>query len=425
LCHAAGLTVGADVSGDMRYAAWVLRETATGFAPGAQHSYSNAGYKVLGVLLQTLTGQSYAQTMQERILRPLHMHHTDPVITHDTRKRLAQAGAYWYDDRPHHHTHGIVPATWLETGTADGCLASTVGDMAVYLRMLLNNGRPLLKPESYALLTGRAMELEKDKSYYGYGLHTQVAEDGRILIGHGGGMIGYTTIMQADMRLGLGIIVLLTHPGTNGMWPTVWPLLRAAFEEEPLPELPPLPDATIIKNGADYVGDYHCGHKTLAITAESNHLTLHANNDIIQLESRGPDHFYAPRPDFDRFLIQFGRKGEDGAVVELFYGGDWYVNGRYTGPTDFDIPADWLAYPGHYRCHNPWYSNFRVVLRKGALWHIWPDGSGSKMVALGDGRFRFGDADHSPERLQFDTIVNGEAWRVTWSGNAFYRFFTP
>jgi hypothetical protein len=52
-------------------------------------------------------------------------------------------------------------------------------------------------------------------------------------------------------------------------------------------------------------------------------------------------------------------------------------------------------------------------------------GSGSKMVALGDGRFRFGDADHSPERLQFDTIVNGEAWRVTWSGNAFYRFFTP
>jgi CubicO group peptidase (beta-lactamase class C family) len=259
LCHAAGLTVGADVSGDMRYAAWVLRETATGFAPGAQHSYSNAGYKVLGVLLQTLTGQSYAQTMQERILRPLHMHHTDPVITHDTRKRLAQAGAYWYDDRPHHHTHGIVPATWLETGTADGCLASTVGDMAVYLRMLLNNGRPLLKPESYALLTGRAMELEKDTSYYGYGLHTQVAEDGRILIGHGGGMIGYTTIMQADTRLGLGIIVLMTHPGTNGMWPTVWPLLRAAFDEEPLPELPPLPDATIIKNGADYVGDYHCG----------------------------------------------------------------------------------------------------------------------------------------------------------------------
>ena len=426
LCHSAGLTVGADVSGDMRFAAWVLRETETGFAPGEHHRYSNAGYKLLGVLLQTLTGQSYAETMTERILRPLQMTRTDPVITHETRKRLAQAGAHWYDDRPHHHTHGIVPATWLETATPDGCLASTAEDMAIYLQMLLNGGAPLLTPESYALLTSRAIELEKDKSYYGYGLHTTVEENGTILIGHGGGMVGYSTIMQADMDLGIGIIALMTQPGTYGMWPYFWPLLQAGMNGEPLPEVPPLPDQTVVKNCADYVGQYQCGEKVLEITAADDHLFLHVNSETILLENRQPDHFFAHHPDFNLFLLHFGREGEkDGPVVELFYGNDWYVNGRYQGSTEFDIPNEWLAYPGHYRCHNPWYTNFRIVLRKGELWHIWPNGSGSKMVDLGDGRFRFGNGDHSPERLQFDSIVNGEAWRAVWPGNAFYRFFTP
>jgi hypothetical protein len=181
-----------------------------------------------------------------------------------------------------------------------------------------------------------------------------------------------------------------------------------------------------VKNCADYVGQYQCDEKVLEITAADDHLFLHVNSETILLENRQPEHFYAHHPDFDLFLLHFGREGEkDGPVVELFYGNDWYVNGRYNGPTHFDIPENWLAYPGHYRSHNPWYTNFRIVLRKGELWHIWPDGSGTKMVDLGSGRFRFGNGDHSPERLQFDSIVNGEAWRAVWSGNAFYRFFTP
>jgi hypothetical protein len=77
------------------------------------------------------------------------------------------------------------------------------------------------------------------------------------------------------MDLGVGVIVLMTQPGAYGIWPYFWPLLRAAVNREALPELPPVSEQTIVKNGADYVGQYHCGDKALEITADADQLLLH------------------------------------------------------------------------------------------------------------------------------------------------------
>jgi hypothetical protein len=87
-------------------------------------------------------------------------------------------------------------------------------------------------------------------------------------------------------------------------------------------------------------------------------------------------------------------------------------------------PAEWAAYAGHYRCHNPWMSNFRVVLRGADLLFVYPSGAEQQLVPLREARVRIGD-DPSPETLAFDTLVDGEAWRAWYSGSAYYRFFTP
>ena len=60
-------------------------------------------------------------------------------------------------------------------------------------------------------------------------------------------------------------------------------------------------------------------------------------------------------------------KDPGSAVVELGWGGDWYANARYTGPTRFETPKEWDAYLGHYRNENPWVGSLRVVRRKGRL----------------------------------------------------------
>jgi hypothetical protein len=46
------------------------------------------------------------------------------------------------------------------------------------------------------------------------------------------------------------------------------------------------------------------------------------------------------------------------------------------------------------------------------------------VTAIGDGRYRVG-REWSPERLWFDSVIDGEAQRAWYSGAAFHRTFRP
>ena len=55
----------------------------------------------------------------------------------------------------------------------------------------------------------------------------------------------------------------------------------------------------------------------------------------------------------------------------------------------------------------------------------WLDGSERFPLApVGDGAFRVGEAEWSPERLRFDTVIDGVAQRALLSGTPYYRAFT-
>jgi CubicO group peptidase (beta-lactamase class C family) len=92
-------------------------------------------------------------------------------------------------------------------------------------------------------------------------------------------------------------------------------------------------------------------------------------------------------------------------------------------------PAPWRAYPGHYRAHNPWATNFRVQLRGPVLWLVWPGGRAERLFpcdgdGADDGEFFAADPP-TPERIRFDQLADGEALRAVLSGTDYYRFFTP
>jgi hypothetical protein len=107
----------------------------------------------------------------------------------------------------------------------------------------------------------------------------------------------------------------------------------------------------------------------------------------------------------------------------VHYGADSWYRAGYEIP-EVCRPEEWQAFAGHYRCHNPWTTNFRVVPRGADLLLVYPGGAEEKLLPLGSGAFRVGSED-SPETLTFDTIVEGEAWRANYSGCDYYRFFTP
>ena len=431
MTHTAGLPSGTDIGPHGLYEAWALRELRTGTPPGEHFRYSNVGYKTLGFLLEALDGRPYADSIQARVLDPLGMRESHPVIGHETRKLAAVGYRSFYDDRPEHVDHGLVPALWTEYGVGDGCQASTAGDMAIYLRMLMNGGSApsgrVISPDGYRLMTQRIIATQQwGGAHYGCGL-TLADIDGHAYVGHGGSSTGFVAAMIADLDDGIGVVVLINGVvrsyGAVDMALHLLKLLRAGLHGEELPSLPAAADPEFISNADDYAGNYGAGENRLFIAGQASRLSLKWAGLDIALQRRGDDSFYVPHPQWEHYLLEFGR--DDQRVVEAFHGADWYAGERYSGPESFYYPDEWNSYTGHYRTYNFGLTNFRIVVRKGALLLIYPSGDHDPLVPLGDDLFRIGDDPRSPETIRFDAVASGRALRAIYSGCPYYRTYTP
>lgn len=210
LTHTAGITGGIDGTPDAAFQVWALRDRRPGSTPGERFHYSNLGYKTLGLVIEAVEGRPYPEAVRTLVLEPLRMTATEPAIIHDIRPRLAVGYAYLHDDRIGYPGRPLAPATWVETATADGAIASTAVDIAALARMLLRRGEGpdgrLLSEASFARMAkphARSMT-----GYgYGYGLATRVL-GGRTFLGHGGGMIGYLSALQVDPAAELAAVIL-------------------------------------------------------------------------------------------------------------------------------------------------------------------------------------------------------------------------
>ena len=333
LTHSSGLIRGAEVATGSNYDVLALAETETGFDPGAHFWYSNVGYRVIGMMLQQATGRGYPNLVRERVLDRLGMAESEPWIVPEMRPRLAEGMVPAIDDRPWRPGDPLVPATWIDSAEADGCVCCSAGDLACYLRALMTRDERLLSQASWeAMRTPHLLNDDDDDTgdHYGYGLDIRGAE-----FGHTGGMIGTKSVMWSKGELGAVAMA------TGIRW-------------------------------ADTIGD--------------------AAFALARGETPAPPAREVAEPVAD----------------------------------DGSGPAEWRQIVGHYRSHNAWMTNFRVAAQDGAL--VWScDHIGSDrqpLTPLGDGRYRIGK-EWSPERLWFDSVIDGAAQRAWYSGAAYHRTFRP
>jgi CubicO group peptidase (beta-lactamase class C family) len=413
LTHTAGLVIGADQSSDSRFDVWALRDTEAGFPPGRHFHYSNVGFRALGYALEERTGRRYPGLVQARVLDPLGLDEAAPAITNDLRPSLAVGYEHLHDDRPPRRGEPLAPATWLETSTADGCLALHAEDLAAFLRLLLNRGEGLLSEESFKCLTTPVIESE-DAWSYGYGLEVRTVSDST-QIRHGGSMVGYSSMLLGDLDAGVGVAVLANGPDEESLTETVAAAALALYREGTTP--PPPRDPLTVDDGGEYEGTYSGRRGRLVVRVVGDRLLVDRGGAAVPLEQRS-NGLLADHADFATFLFRFRR--QENAVVEAMHGGDVYLREGEPAPQE-TFPAEWTAYPGHFRSSNPWLSNFRVVARHDrlVLVHWW--GLEESLEPLADRTFRVGDEAWSPERLCFDAIVDGHALRANLSGCDYYR----
>ncbi len=108
----------------------LVRDDTLDFAPGTRWHYDNTGYVVLGMVVEKVAGQPYAEYLREHLWQPLGLTSTyycdaAPIVPHRARGYDAARGA-------------LVNAAYLRVTQpfAAGALCSTVGDLAAWNRAL-------------------------------------------------------------------------------------------------------------------------------------------------------------------------------------------------------------------------------------------------------------------------------------------------
>ncbi|MDH3365983.1 MAG: beta-lactamase family protein [Thermoplasmata archaeon] len=428
MTHTAGIPMGTESTVAAESEVWALREAEASAPPGEFFHYSNTGYKALGLVLEAVTGTTCSDAVMKAVIEPLGMTRTYASITNALRKATAVGYTWLHDDRLAGRKAELAAAVWSESTSADGSISSVSEDMASFVRMLLKHGTGprgrIITEESFELLTNRyitPLDGYHGESY-GYGLNIE-DNDGHQFVWHTGGMVGYTSSMLMDMDLGIGIIILTNSlSGPDDMSRHSIQVMRAAAEQKPLPEAVIDPHAHMPKNPERYAGIYEGDRTAISISVKDRLLAAEVNGETVVLEGLREDQFLLDHPDFNRFPLRFVRIGDD--ITGLVHGSDSYsLEPRAIQSTVPKTPQAWKAFVGHYRSHNSWMSNIRVVLRGEELAYIDPSVGEEPLVSLPDGSFRIGGDPRSPERIRFDMIIGGKAFRACLLGGCLHRSF--
>jgi CubicO group peptidase (beta-lactamase class C family) len=226
LCHRVGLgTFSGDViwyKSDLTSEEIIRRlkylEPKYNFRDG--YGYSNVMYITAGEVIKQVTGKTWGENVQERILDPVGMDRTIYSL-----KDLDNRGNY---ATPHAFEEGEnipIPFVDWEEIAALGGIISSVNDMSKWMIFNMNHGiignDTLLTPASRNIIwkmhnsftVDHTKANDFDTHFRGYGLGWGLADyHGRLRVSHGGGYDGMISSVNMIPDEKLGVVVL-----TNGM----------------------------------------------------------------------------------------------------------------------------------------------------------------------------------------------------------------
>ncbi|WP_144467759.1 serine hydrolase domain-containing protein [Bacillus toyonensis] len=159
------------------------------FAPGTGWSYSNTGYVLLGMLIEKVTGNSYAEEIENRIIEPLELSNTflpgnSSVIpgTKHARGYVQPDGASELKDVTYYNP---------SIGSSAGDMISTADDLNKFFSSLL--GGKLLKEQQLKQMLTTVPTGIAEIGRYGLGIYETKLPNGVSIWGHSGGIPGFIT----------------------------------------------------------------------------------------------------------------------------------------------------------------------------------------------------------------------------------------
>jgi len=184
--------------------------------PGTRAEYSDIGFMILGVALERIADEALDHFCQHEVFGPLGMARTAFNPPASWRSTIAPT----QEDRTF-RKRTIQGEVQDENASVLGGVAghagafSTAGDLAIFASVMLQEGRPLVRPETLALFTRRDASPPGSSRALGWDTPSTPSQSGKYFGTKSFGHLGYTgTSLWIDPDRQLSIILL-----TNRTWP--------------------------------------------------------------------------------------------------------------------------------------------------------------------------------------------------------------
>lgn len=178
--------------------------------PGERWEYSDAGYNLLGRVVERLTGRPFADAMRERLLEPLGMHDSDFDISRIPADKRITGFNEGGKQLPHPWDLAFLPSSGLQT---------TAEDLAKFARAILatdtrSEGWTPIDAEALREMTQVRIATKWGGIGQGLGWQIAMSELGPQWR-HAGGERGFESLLTLYPDEGFGIVVL----GNKSDWP--------------------------------------------------------------------------------------------------------------------------------------------------------------------------------------------------------------
>lgn len=165
------------------------------FAPGKGWSYSNTGYVLLGILIEKVTGNSYAEEIENRIVEPLELSNTFLPGNSSVIPGTKHACGYVQPDG----ASELKDVTYYNPSIASsaGEMISTADDLNKFFSSLL--GGKLLKEQQLKQMLTTVPTGYDAISGYGLGIYETKLPNGVSIWGHTGSIPGFVTLVGGTL----------------------------------------------------------------------------------------------------------------------------------------------------------------------------------------------------------------------------------
>lgn len=299
------------------------------FEPGELFAYNNAGYSVLGRLVEVLRGTTWEQALVDHLVTPLALTHVAPSAYEAILFRAAVGHVGPGEDGV--ETPAPMWALAKSNEPAGSMLAMRPRDLVAFARMHLDGG---VAPGGMRVLSEASVAAMQEKQVdlpvltgmgeaWGLGWEIMVDQGTRV-IGHDGSTIGQAAFLRVLPETGL-VVALLTNGGdVMGLFDDIVKRIVRDSADIELHGFPTPPAEAVTVDPAPLVGSFSNQTSDLVVSVgEDGRIWLDSTPkgilaemgqkpEHVELVGFGPDALITAEPVLKEMHVVYAFLGDDG-----------------------------------------------------------------------------------------------------------------